>query len=109
MKTAQPASLPPGVSGSGGINRSTMASTAAPSSGVKNSHGPGRTNGGGTPASGFHGKPPAMVRARPEAVDKRSDSAVAASSSRRRTPIPFLLDLPSVADDAFVSAVFLFR
>ena len=83
IKTAHPQSLPPGVSGSGGINRSTKASTAAPSSGVKNTHGPGLTACGGSPANGRHGNPlpPANVRAlAPRAT---SSIAVEASNARR--------------------------
>ncbi len=55
MKTAQPASLPPSVSGSGGIRRSTSASTAAPSAGSKKIHGPLTNGAGGDPASGRQG------------------------------------------------------
>jgi hypothetical protein len=55
MKAAQPASLPPGVSGSGGINRSTSASTVAPSAGLKKIQDPLTNGAGGEPASGRQG------------------------------------------------------
>src|SRR5439155_13019472 len=83
MKIAQPASLPPGVCGSGGISRSTSASTAAPSSGVKYTHDPGCTGVGGAPAFGAHGKLPLTIRARAEVVENNNHTAVVASSSRR--------------------------
>src|ERR1700724_1054880 len=86
MKTAQLASLPPGVCASGGISRSTSASTAAPSSGVKYTHGPGRTGLGGAPAFGAQGKLPLTIRARAEVVEKNNHTAVVASSSRRLRP-----------------------
>src|SRR5438132_5718648 len=86
MKTAQPASLPPGVCGSGGISRSTSASTAAPSSGVKYTHGPGRTGVGGAPAFGAQGRLPLTIKARAEVVEKNNHPAVVASSSRRLRP-----------------------
>src|SRR6267142_2472637 len=88
MKTPQPASLPPGVCGSGGISRSTSASMAALSSGVKYTHAPGRTGVGGAPAFGAHGKLPFTVRARAEVVEKHNHTAVVASSSRRLRPAP---------------------
>src|SRR5438105_2086583 len=84
MNTAQPASLPPGARGSGGISRSTNASTAAPSSGVKNSHGPGRTGVGGEPASGCHGRPPEIRRAQVDDDElKRKVNAELVRSCRR--------------------------
>ena len=54
MKTAHPASFPPGVCGSGGMMRSASASIARPSAPVKNSpwarlHGYGRISGVGCP------------------------------------------------------------
>src|SRR6266404_6665963 len=86
MKTAQPPSLPPGVCGSGGISRSTSASTAAPSSAVKYTHAPGRTDVGGAPAFGAQGKLPLTIRARAEVVEKHNHTAVVAISSRRLRP-----------------------
>src|SRR5258708_1892171 len=86
MKTAQPASLPPGVCGSGGISRSTSASIAAPSSGVKYTHGPGRTAVGGVPAFVAHGKLPLTTSARAEVAENSKVMAVVMSNSRRRTP-----------------------
>src|ERR1700757_4914034 len=87
MKTAHPQSLPPGISGSGGISRSTKASMAAPSSGVKNTHGPGLTASGGSPANGRHGipLPPANVRA--PAARATSSNAVEASNARRSSTL----------------------
>src|SRR6201984_459086 len=82
MKTAQPASLPPGVCGSGGINRSTSASTAAPSSAVKYIHGPGVTAVGGAPASGAHGKLYWTTPAKTEWVENNNVVAVVSISSR---------------------------
>src|SRR5262249_18402332 len=86
MKTAQPASLPPGVCGSGGIRRSTSASTAAPSSGVKYTQGPGGTGVGGLPAFGDQGKLPCTTNADAVVVENMSVIAVLNSSSRRLTP-----------------------
>src|SRR5258708_38197257 len=83
MNTAQPASLAPGVSGSGGTSRSPSASTADPSSGEKNSHGPGRTGAGGAPASGAQGMPPAITRAPAGLDDSRRASPVLVKRSRR--------------------------
>src|ERR1700730_15494139 len=102
MKTAQPASLPPGVCGSGGISRATSASTAAPSSGVKYTHAPGRTGVGGAPAFGAQGKLPLTIRARAEVVEKNNHTAVVASSSRRLRSEPDdrrpdVLDVPSLS------------
>src|ERR1700720_2324967 len=86
MNTAQPAFLPPGVWGSGGISRSASDSTAAPSSGVKYNHAPGPTGVGGAPAFGAQGKLSFTISARAEAVEKNSATAVVASSSRRLKP-----------------------
>src|SRR5665213_1780392 len=83
MKTAQPASLPPGPRSSGGIRRSTAASTKEASSDVKNIQGPGRTNIGGLASPGCHGIPPVRVRARPAVVPAKSSAAVETSSERR--------------------------
>src|SRR5580692_5615031 len=83
MKTAQPQSLPPGVSRSGGINRSTNASTVAPSSGVKNTHGPGLATCGGSPANGRQGIPAPPGRVRASAARATSSNAVEASNVRR--------------------------
>jgi hypothetical protein len=83
MKTAHPQSLPPGVSGSGGISRSTKASTAAPSSGEKNTHGPGFAAWGGSPANGRHGIPVPPAKDRAPAARAISNIAVDASSARR--------------------------
>src|ERR1700684_4227081 len=87
MKTAQPQSFPPGVSGSGGINRSTKASTAALSSGAKNTHGPGLTAWGGSPPTGRHGNPapPGKISAR--AAEAARSMAVEASNARLRVII----------------------
>src|SRR5215813_6137649 len=84
MKTAQPASLPPGVCGSGGINRSTSASTAAPSSAVKYVHGPGFTAVGGAPAFGSHGKPLWTTPAKTELVEENNNVVAVVSISSRR-------------------------
>src|SRR5215468_10981115 len=86
MKTAHPASLPPGVCGSGGINRSTSASTAAASSAVKYVHVPGFTAVGGAPAFGSHGMPPWTRPAKTEFVENNNVVAVVSISSRRRMP-----------------------
>src|SRR5947207_12562675 len=83
MKTAHPQSFPPAVSGSGGINRSTKASTAAPSSGVKNTHGPGLTTWGGSPANGRQGIPVPPAKVRAHAARVISSNAVEASNPRR--------------------------
>src|SRR5438105_15808698 len=83
MKTAHPQSLPPAVSASGGINRSTKASTAAPSSGVKNTHGPGSTACGGSPANGRHGIPVPPAKVHAPAVCVTSSNAVEASNALR--------------------------
>jgi hypothetical protein len=94
--------LPPGVSGSGGINRSTKTSTAAPSSGVKNTHGPGLTAWGGSPANGRQGipVPPAQVRA--PAARAISSNAVEASNARQLgTPAD---DLPLTGAEFVVMA-----
>src|SRR5271170_1278442 len=81
MKTAHPASLPPGVSGSGGMRRSTSASTAAPSLASKKIHAPGLTGWGGEPASGRQGS----NSARPPAAPPISRNAALPSNSRRRS------------------------
>src|SRR5260370_27843067 len=86
MKTAQPASLPPGVCGSGGISRSTRGSIVAASSGVKYTHGPGCTAVGGVPAFVAHGKLPLTTSARAEVAENTKVMAVVMSNSRRRTP-----------------------
>ena len=83
MKTAHPQSLPPGVSGSGGISRSTKASTAAPSSGVKNTHGPSLAAWGGSPANGRQGNPPPAANVRAPAARATSSIAVEGSNARR--------------------------
>src|SRR5260370_37204278 len=83
MKTAHPQSLPRGVSGSGGISRSTKASTAAPSSGVKNTHGPGLTAWGGSPANGRQGIPVPPAKVRASAARVISSNALEASNARR--------------------------
>ena len=86
MKTAHPASFPPGVCGSGGISRSTSASMAVPSYGVKYTQGPGCTGVGGLPAFGDQGKLPFKSNAAAEVVENMSVIAVVNSSSRRLTP-----------------------
>src|SRR5215831_8558702 len=86
MKTAHPASLPPGVCGSGGISRSTSASMVTPSSAVKYAQGPGCTGVGGLPAFGAQGKLPFTSNAEAEVVENISVIAVVNSSSRRFTP-----------------------
>src|SRR5262249_16884593 len=83
MNTAQPASLPPGVCGSGGISRSTSASMAAPSSGVKYTQDPGCTAVGGEPAFGAQGKLSFTTPAKTEFVANNNVIAVVSSSSRR--------------------------
>src|SRR5664279_1841830 len=83
MKTAHPASLPPGPRSSGGIRRSTAASISAASSAVKNIHGPGRTSVGGLAAPGSHGRAPFSVRARATVEPATSSAAVDASIARR--------------------------
>src|ERR1051326_1228092 len=83
MNTAQPASLPPANFGSGGINRSTNASTVAPSSAVKNSQPPGCVWAGGIPAEGCHGNFPAIVRARAGTRESRKDARLPANTLRR--------------------------
>src|SRR5262249_13280577 len=85
MNTAQPASLPPGVCGSGGISRSTSASMAAPSSAVKYTQGPGRTALGGLPAFGAQGKLSFTTPAK-TGVAVSNVIAVVNSRSRRRMP-----------------------
>jgi hypothetical protein len=99
MKTAHPASFPPGVSGSGGMMRSTMASTARPSGPVKKTHGPGLTGTGGLPAFGAQGRRSAMTAA---SADKppSNQNAVPANKCRRLTPMtktgePGSLKLPN--------------
>src|SRR5215831_6048293 len=85
MKTAHPASLPPGVCGSGGISRSTSASMVTPSSAVKYAQGPGCTGVGGLPAFADQGKLPFTSNAEAEVVENMSEIAVVNSSSRRLT------------------------
>src|SRR5262249_40353953 len=82
MNTAQPASFPPGVSGSGGMMRSAMASIAWPSGPEKKTHGPGFTRMGGLPAFGVHGRPPVTTAARLDKPPSRK-TAVLANKSRR--------------------------
>src|SRR5579872_6816670 len=96
MKTAQPASLPPGVFGSGGIRRSTRASTEAASSAVKNSQPPGRTGIGGTPAEGCHGNLPTRMRARAGTSDSRNEAMLPSRTPRRRIDIGLLPELPAL-------------
>src|SRR6516225_2807415 len=79
---AQPASLPPGVSGSGGIRRSTKASTVLPSCGVKQRQPSGVTAAGGSADPGFHGRPPLTIAAR--VVPEFSKSAIALEPRSRR-------------------------
>src|SRR5450631_1623431 len=86
MNTAHPASLPPGPRPSGGIRRSTTASTTDASSDVKNIHGPGRTGTGGAPAPGTQGKPWLIVSARPIVVVASKKAALVARSDRRDKP-----------------------
>src|SRR5882757_2756680 len=83
MKTAHPASLPPGPRSSRGISRSTVASTSDASSDVKNCQGPGRTGTGGVAVPGRHGMPPLTVRASPEVVLVKKIAALDASNERR--------------------------
>src|SRR5580693_8244511 len=82
MKTAHPASLPPGPRLSGGISRSTAASITAASSAVKNIHGPGRTTTGGVAVPASHGRPPASVRARAKVVPTKKNAAAEPSNKR---------------------------
>src|SRR6516164_6086994 len=83
MNAAHPASLPPVLSSSGGIKRSTAASTREASSAEKNVHGPGRAGIGGDAAPGSHGSPPVMMRAYVAAVLAITSAAVDASRDRR--------------------------
>src|SRR5665647_2637384 len=83
MNTAQPVSFPPGPRLSGGISRSTAASTSAASSAVKNIQGPGRTIAGADAVPGFHGMPPISVRARPDDVPATKRAAVETRKERR--------------------------
>src|SRR5260370_1253190 len=101
MKTAHPQSLPPGVSGSGGISRSTKASTAAPSSGVKNTHGPGLTAWGGSPANGRQGIPVPPAKVRASATRVISSNALEASNARRLSTaiLPVMADAQDAAID----------
>src|ERR1700742_1587667 len=83
MKTAHPASLPPGVSGSGGMIRSTIASIALASSEVKNCQGPGRTNSGGDKGNGDHGMRSRMMDARVSDVVPTNQSVADTRNLRR--------------------------
>src|SRR5438105_5416349 len=65
-----------------------MASTAAPSSVVKNAHGPGCTGVGGVPAYGAQGKLPLTTNAWAEVPENSKPIAVVVISSRRRRPEP---------------------
>src|SRR5205823_6243329 len=58
-------------------------SAAAPSSGVKNTHGPGLTAWGGSPANGRQGIPVPPAKVRAPAVLVISSNAVEASNDRR--------------------------
>src|ERR1700722_18840548 len=82
IKTAQPASLPPGVCGSVGIRRSTRASTALTSSGVKNLQTLGSTGCGGLAAPGAQGILPVTVSAR--TLELKAASAAPATRTWRR-------------------------
>src|SRR5262245_18654410 len=82
MNTAHPASFPPGVSGSGGMIRSAMASIVWPSGPVKKTHGPGFTGMGGLPAFGVHGRPPAIAAARLDKPPSRRTAVLANKSLR---------------------------
>src|SRR5262249_41119520 len=66
-----------GVSGSGGMIRSAMASIAWPSGPVKKTHGPGLTGMGGLPAFGAHGSPPATTAARLDKPPSRKTAVLA--------------------------------
>src|SRR5450631_4357421 len=110
MKTAQPASLPPGPRSSGGIRRSTAASISEASSDVKNIHGPGRTSAGGVAVPGSHGMPPLRVRARPALVPATSKAAVETRSERRVSLVTVKFLLPClrsrhIAPDAALSVL----
>src|SRR5271169_113978 len=83
MKTAHPASLPPGPRSSAGIRRSTAASTSEVSSAEKNIHGPGRTAAGGLAVPGLHGIPCRIVEAPAEIESAKKQTAVEARSERR--------------------------
>src|SRR6202030_2195630 len=83
IKTAQPASLPPGVAGSGGIMRSTMASIALASSAVKNCQGPGRSAWGADDGNGAHGMWSRMTEARVSDVVPANQIAAETRNLRR--------------------------
>src|SRR3954452_25147902 len=83
MKTAQPASLPPGPRSSAGISRATAASIKAASSEVKNIHGPGRTGTGGLAVPASQGMPPLKMRARATAVPEKRNAVAEVSRTRR--------------------------
>src|SRR5271154_1954244 len=83
MNPAPPASLPPGPRSSGGISRSTAASTSAASSAVKNIQGPGRTCSGGGAVPGDHGISPEIVRALPLVIPTIKKAAVEYNSDLR--------------------------
>src|SRR5262245_47714338 len=83
MKTAQPTSLPPGVSGSGGMSRSTSASMAWASSAVKNRHGPVPAAPGGSAEPGLHGSEPLTISAFATSEPANKAAAVEVRSSRR--------------------------
>ena len=85
MNTAQPQSFPPGVSGSGGISRSTKASTVSPSCGVKKCQPPGVAGDGGLADPGCHGRAPLITVARAAGDTMHNASAVDPKSCRRLT------------------------
>src|SRR5580698_10265393 len=91
MKTAHPASFPPGVSGSGGMIRSTIASIALASSAVKNCQEPGRTESGGDEGKGDHGMRSRMIEARVSDVVPTNQSVADSRNLRRfimTSPLP---------------------
>src|SRR5262245_5033249 len=83
MKTAQPTSLPPGVSGSGGLRRTTSASTALASSSVRSRHGPVPAAMGGSAEPGLPGSEPLTISAFATSELTNKAAAVEVRSSRR--------------------------
>src|ERR1700750_1710028 len=93
MKTAHPASLPPGVCGSDGMIRSTIASIALASSTVKNFQGPGRSMCGADEGYGAQGTWPWITEARVNDVVPANQN-VAEIRKRRRCSIWVSPDAP---------------
>src|SRR5438270_5043854 len=102
MKTAQPASLPPGVSGSGGMTRSTIASIAVASSAVKNCQGPGRSKSGADVGNGVQGVRSRIMDARVNDVVPANQIAAATRNLRR-----WIMARPVTAENVLDLAWFL--